>query len=282
MNNDCLFKDTCDNTYCVYKHTNIMNGKVYIGITCQDPKDRWNGGYGYCKNKYFWKSIQKYGWNDGFLHEVLYENLNLEEACEKEIELIAEYKSTNPRYGYNHHSGGQCHDYETRQKISENSANKKAVLQYSKSGKMIAEYESRSAASKATGISAQEIFLACHGKIFSAGGYFWCNKDDPEKIQKDIDRYRENMKSVLQFDLCGNLLFEYDNLYDASEKTGIDYYELFDVCFNKLNPLNNCLFCYEDKQNTINKWIKQNTVSEDTCKQLKIKRRHAGKRRSRN
>ena len=35
-----------ERTYCVYKHTNKVNGKVYIGITCkQDPRRRWAGGF---------------------------------------------------------------------------------------------------------------------------------------------------------------------------------------------------------------------------------------------
>lgn len=245
-------------TYCVYKHTNIANGKVYIGITCQDPKIRWSSGHGYRKNEYFWRSIQKYGWNDGFLHEILYEDLSYEDACNIEIDLIAKYNSTDPACGYNHHQGGKCNDYITRQKISENHANKRPVLQYSKDGTLIAEYESRSAASRATGIGVQEISFACTGTIFSAGGYFWCDKDNPEKIQNDLERYRENMEHVLQFDLYGNLIHEYKHIYDASECTGIDRYKIWKVCFDKLEPLNGCLFCYKSKESRIKKWIKNN------------------------
>ena len=61
------------NNYKVYKHTNIINNKVYIGLTKQEPKRRWQNGYGYIDNSYFYNSITKYGW-DGFKHEVLYDN----------------------------------------------------------------------------------------------------------------------------------------------------------------------------------------------------------------
>ena len=41
-------------TYCVYKHTNKENGKVYIGITsCLDTNERWKDGFGYKDNKLF-------------------------------------------------------------------------------------------------------------------------------------------------------------------------------------------------------------------------------------
>lgn len=89
----------------VYKHIS-PNNKVYIGITSQNPNDRWFNGDGYNKQKLFYRAIQKYGW-DNFQHEILFENLSKEEACQKEIELIAEYKSNNPEFGYNLTSGGE-------------------------------------------------------------------------------------------------------------------------------------------------------------------------------
>lgn len=57
--------------WCVYKHTNLTNGKIYIGITSVSPAKRWAGGTGY-KNKQpiFFNAISKYTW-DGFRHEVL-------------------------------------------------------------------------------------------------------------------------------------------------------------------------------------------------------------------
>lgn len=94
-------------TYCVYKHTNRSNGKVYIGITSQKPRDRWDSGWGYQKNKHFWDAIQKYGW-DNFDHEILFSDLSPEEAFAKEQELILEFDSRDYRKGYNCSSGGEC------------------------------------------------------------------------------------------------------------------------------------------------------------------------------
>lgn len=90
----------------VYKHTNKINGKVYIGWTHnENPKIRWHGGTNYMHHVYFGAAIKKYGW-DGFDHEILFCGLSDEEVKKKEIELIALYDATNPNKGYNLTNGG--------------------------------------------------------------------------------------------------------------------------------------------------------------------------------
>lgn len=90
--------------YSVYKHT-APSGKVYIGITCQNPLRRWNSGRGYKSSPHFYSAILKYGW-DCFSHEILYTGLSKEEAEHLEIDLIAKYNSTDPACGYNQATGG--------------------------------------------------------------------------------------------------------------------------------------------------------------------------------
>lgn len=53
--------------YIVYAHVNKLNGKTYIGQTCQSPERRWRNGDGYKHNLYFRRAIDKYGW-DNFIH----------------------------------------------------------------------------------------------------------------------------------------------------------------------------------------------------------------------
>ena len=78
-------------TYCIYKHI-LPNQKVYIGQTC-DVKRRWRA-CNYVGNCFFYNAIQKYGW-ENITHEILEDNLTLEEANEKEKYYIALYQSTN-------------------------------------------------------------------------------------------------------------------------------------------------------------------------------------------
>ena len=87
------------NTYVVYKHTNLINNKSYIGITKygENPNYRWRNGMGYQENNEFFEDIIKYGWNN-FSHEILESELNEIEAIQKEREYIKKYDCVNNGY----------------------------------------------------------------------------------------------------------------------------------------------------------------------------------------
>lgn len=93
-----------EKTYKVYCHT-CPNGKVYIGITGQNEKLRWNCGNGYA-TQFFGKAVKKYGWKN-IKHEILFTYKTLEEAYEKEKELIKRFDAMNPEHGYNCDEGGK-------------------------------------------------------------------------------------------------------------------------------------------------------------------------------
>lgn len=67
-------------SFVIYKHTNLINNKVYIGQTCQELSRRWRPhGEGYKDSPKFWTAIQKYGW-ENFAHEIIETDLTQEEA----------------------------------------------------------------------------------------------------------------------------------------------------------------------------------------------------------
>lgn len=186
--------------YVVYKHTNKLNGKVYIGITSQNPENRWKNGNGY-SNQHFSRAIKKYGW-DNFDHDIVAKELSKEDACEMERILIKSYRSTDPEYGYNETLGGdgggmyrKNHSQDAKDKISKarkrmgfsethrknisksksgvNHHLAKKVYQYSKQGEYITEWDYMSLASKELNICKSSIAQVCSGKRKTAGGYVW-------------------------------------------------------------------------------------------------------------
>ena len=93
-----------DLKFIVYCHI-FPNGKRYVGITSQSLNCRFRkNGEGY-KGQMVYNAIQKYGWHN-IEHRILYENLPKEDAEQKEIEIIKEWKTNNRKFGYNRASGG--------------------------------------------------------------------------------------------------------------------------------------------------------------------------------
>ena len=114
------------NNYCIYMHKNKVNGKKYIGQTCQKPEYRWGKeGKGYEQCPLFYSAIQKYGW-DNFEHIIILTGLSAEEANLKEQELISFYKTTQKEFGYNLQKGGNNRiiNESTRKKLSFSTTNR--------------------------------------------------------------------------------------------------------------------------------------------------------------
>lgn len=94
--------------YTIYKYTNTVNGKVYIGQTTKTLEERaQSNGRNYIESKRFYNAIKKYGWG-AFIPSVIDLADTAEEANAKEIHYISAYKSTDPKYGYNISRGGDC------------------------------------------------------------------------------------------------------------------------------------------------------------------------------
>lgn len=190
--------------YCVYCHTNKINGKKYIGITKQTPDRRWKNGKGYSA-QHFSKAIQKYGWNN-FEHTILMSNLTKNQASYYERFYIKKYETTLPENGYNETLGGdgggmynKHHTQATREKISEArkiigfsethkqhiSESKtgvkhhlaRPVYQYSKDGTFIKKWEYMNEAAKSLNLSRGAISNVCLGRAKTSGGFVWSYQD---------------------------------------------------------------------------------------------------------
>lgn len=90
-----------DETYHIYKATNQVNGKFYIGMTSHTIEKRWGEHVRHARyksnNGHFYRAIRKHG-KDNFKIEVLFTENSKKSAVESEIlmilDLSPEYNST--------------------------------------------------------------------------------------------------------------------------------------------------------------------------------------------
>ncbi len=119
----------------IYKITNIVNGKVYIGKS-QNIEKRFNThisdlNHNRGHNSHFQNAWNKYA-QDNFKFEIIHtlDTYDEKEISNLEIYYISKYDATNPKYGYNFRCGGQGGKLSERQKmiIKEQSKFKNASL----------------------------------------------------------------------------------------------------------------------------------------------------------
>lgn len=183
--------------YTVYDHIS-PSGKHYVGQTCQKPEKRWgHKGYGYfqksagkLKQTVFANAITKYGW-DNFEHKILFTGLTKLDADMIEQDLIFYYKKLGKSYNITEGGEGVAglrHSEDCKRRLREANIGKKLsdeikekmslsrrkpIVQYSKDGTYIKEYNSTIQAVEETGIDGGSISKVLSGKRKSAGGYIW-------------------------------------------------------------------------------------------------------------
>lgn len=91
--------------YIIYKITNVLNNKCYIGQTYSDVRRRWVKHCSKTNNSIIANAIRKYG-RENFKLEIIASANNLENLNELEVILIKQYNSLTPS-GYNLEPGGR-------------------------------------------------------------------------------------------------------------------------------------------------------------------------------
>lgn len=176
----------------IYKITNLVNGKCYIGQTSQNIRKRWRDHINTSNEKnsnYYnyplYKAFRKYGINN-FKFEII-EECNVNELNEKEIFYIEEFNSYKD--GYNQTLGGGGHktfDVPIEDIIS-SYLELKTIGKVAKKFKMRTDYVS---------------------KILN---------DNNIKIKTEEEHAKEKGNKVYRCDLDGNILEEYICLNEAGK-----------------------------------------------------------------
>ena len=181
-------------SYDVYKVTNKVNGKVYIGITSKGISARWKEHLYSAERECPFKlhrAIRKYG-KENFSIELIDFCNSWDELTEKEQYYIAQYDSMNDEKGYNMTEGGdgtfgRMHSEETKEKIRQKSLGREVTeatrLKLSESGKVVTEAR----------------------KVYRESGKIGATRRKP----------------VLQYTSDGKFIKEYEGVNKAGKETGI-------------------------------------------------------------
>lgn len=250
-----------NDTYCVYIHTNKINGKRYVGQTVRgdNPERRWQNGNGYKTQKYFWRAIQKYGW-ESFEHEIIASNLTKAEANNFEILLIQALNTTNSLFGYNMTLGGvgslglhpteeqinkrkqtmrKYYDDNNFIKKMRDVAPKRSICQFTVAGEFIATYESAMEIQRQTGIHNGDVSKCAFGKTTHKDNYIFLFEEDQEQIMDRVELYnnttRLRKEPIVQLSLDGEYIAEWKGSADAGSNLCISYKNINAVCRGRRN-----------------------------------------------
>lgn len=230
--------------YTVYCYTNKINGKKYVGQTCQTLLERSKtDGSGYKSCTYFWNAIQKYGFNN-FNKEIIADKLSKEDADFLEHFYIDLWDLKNHNFGYNLRDGGshgaltdehkmkigeanKNPSIETREKLRQCrlgvrlSEESKKKLSESHKGKKQTKTQVENRVKKLIGQKRteeqkQNISNALKGK-----------KRSKESIEKIAEKQK---KPVLELDKKNNIVRIFDSAKSAAQYYGLHDYNVSKCC----------------------------------------------------
>lgn len=246
--------ESMKNCYIVYKTTNLINGKYYIGVhgTNDEITDPYigngiTGNYTRSTKKGLHAAVRKYGYKN-FKTEILYKYPYTEagkiEAYKKEHEIVNRDFVKNPMT-YNLCIGGKV----------PSSVHEKAVAQYDLDGHFIKVWSSMSEAKDYA--PSQSISECCIRNTYSKN-YQWRYYTGDTS---DIGPAKIRAKVVYQFDLQGNYITYYKSVHDASRETGIPYQSIGGNCLNKQSSAGGYYWSYKKRFDFDPKKVRKTAVA---------------------
>ena len=168
--------------YSLYKITNLLNNKNYIGITNRNPYERFAEHKKPSSKSFIGKAIQANG-IENFSFEILLTNIKDNEISKIEREYIQKYNSLLPN-GYNADLGGieyHKHSDYIKEIISEKGKGNKNskyvadVLMYNKNGQLLKRFQTAREAARFLGNESKNVGInyCLNNKQKTAYGYIW-------------------------------------------------------------------------------------------------------------
>lgn len=195
----------------IYKITNKINGKVYIGQSL-DIEYRWKRHLWASDNCAIHLAMRKYG-NNNFSFEVL-EECDKSILNEREQYWITYYNSIVPN-GYNMTQGGS-------------GSLRRKVQCFDEQGQFVKEYSSIIEAAQENNINPAKIVSCCRDSSrYFVGNYQWKYSEDDRKI---TPKKKQTSHTIYQFDKNGLLLNKYSSITEAARVNNCDKSKICACC----------------------------------------------------
>ena len=239
----------------IYKITNQVNGKVYIGQSVR-IKQRWSQHKAEAKenrrNTLLYNAMRKYG-IENFTFEVI-EECSQEQLNEREIYWISYYDSFNKEKGYNMTPGGSepskanpqeiCDLWDQGYCVSDIYEKLEGKVGHTTIQNYLQEYTNYSSAE-----SNRRGGIKAHNKAVESG-----------KFQNVLDnKHERSYESVKQYDLWGNYIATYSSQAEAERQTGINRETIGWVMHGKRQQAGG----YQ--------WLTEGQIPQDLTKKIRLK-----------
>ena len=117
------------------------------------------------------------------------------------------------------------------------------IVQLDMNGDFIAEYDSLSAASRATGLRSGSIGKALRLSQHYSGGYYWCYKSDYELHNFKLEsRFSKFHVPVSKYDKQGNFICSYASIIEASKDNNITCTRIYNAAIGKAKLAGGCIY----------------------------------------
>ena len=171
-------------------------------MTSQEPKERWDYGWGYKDNLRMWNDIQNSDWNKDWEHSIIGNFEDKQEALNVEEMFIWLFDSINEGYNTSAYSSHSCkHSEESKQKMSE-----------SHIGKHHSE-ESKKKISEALSGEKNPMYGKHH------------SEDTKKKISES-----KGVNGIIQYSKDGKFIAEYPSIMEAERQTGCNNSHIGSCC----------------------------------------------------
>lgn len=183
----------------VYRTTNLINGKIYIGQhSTNDLTDGYKGS-----GLLISKAFKKYG-KINFQFDIIEFSESRESLDHLEKNLIKEQEALNNNIGYNLHQGGL------------GGSSYKKINQYKLNGSYIRTWDAIIIASQELNLSYKTIQNCVKEIKPSCGGFMWKDYSNNSDCI-DIQPFKDNsIKRVNQYSLDGKFIKEWNSIAEAA------------------------------------------------------------------